>query len=85
VESEDDAGAPRLRLVAHPALGHLDEAAVIDAFLDAVGQRGGAEAIMARMWRDARLLGMERRPLHTTGTGKILHLHVHRPGVGRAG
>jgi hypothetical protein len=76
VETEEGAGHSRLRLIAHPALGPLDEAALIDAFLGAVGRRGGAEAIMAQVWRDARILRVERRPLHTTDTGKILHLHV---------
>jgi hypothetical protein len=78
VETAEGSGDSRLRLIAHPALGQLDETALIDTFLCAVARRGGAEAIMAQMWRDARLLRVERRPLHTTGTGKILHLHVRR-------
>ena len=66
------------RLIAHPRLGPLDEPALIDAFLSAVGRCGGAETIMARMWRDSHLLRVERRPLDTTATGKVLHLHVRR-------
>jgi hypothetical protein len=87
VEDEDRAGRPRLRLVVHPALGPLDDAALVDAFLCAVGRRGGAEAIMAHVWRAAQLLRVERRAPHTTPTGKILHLHVRRslPAAGAAG
>jgi hypothetical protein len=76
VEDEDGAGHPRLRLVAHSRLGLLDERALVETFLAAIGRRGGADAVMAHMWRDAELVRVERRPLHTTPTGKILHLHV---------
>ena len=78
VEDEDQTGHPRLRLIAHPRLGPLDEPALIDAFLSAVGRCGGAETIMARVWRDSHTLRVERRPLDTTATGKVLHLHVRR-------
>jgi hypothetical protein len=78
VEDQDQTGHARLHLIAHPRLGPLDEAALIDAFLSTVGRRGGAETITARMWRDARLLRVERRPLDTTATGKVLHIHVRR-------
>ena len=78
LEDEAADGRPRVRLLAHPALGLLDEKAVAETFLVAVGQAGGAEEVMALMWRDAGLLRVERRPPYTTPTGKILHLHVSR-------
>jgi hypothetical protein len=78
VEDEGTDGRPRLRLLAHPALGALDEARVVDAFLTAVGRRGGAEEVMARMWHDAGFLKLDRRPPYATPSGKILHLHVRR-------
>ncbi len=78
--AEDEAadGRPRLRLLAHPALGPLDEPGVVDAFLTSIGRGAGAEQVMARMWRDAGFLQVERRPPYPTATGKILHLHVCR-------
>jgi hypothetical protein len=80
VEDEDAAGRPRLRLLAHPAVGPCGDRALIDAFLGALGRRGGAEAVMALMWRDAGFLLVERRAPYATPTGKILHLHVRRDG-----
>ncbi len=55
--AEDEAadGRPRLRLLAHPALGPLDEPGVVDAFLTSIGRGAGAEQVMARMWRDHRV------------------------------
>jgi hypothetical protein len=78
LEDEDRGGRPRLRLVAHPAVGPLDEQTLIDTFLAALGRGGGAEAVMALMWRDAGFLQVERRPPRATPTGKILHLHLSR-------
>jgi hypothetical protein len=85
LEDEDSGGRPRLRLVAHPAVGPLDERALVDAFLRALGRGDGAEAVMALMWRDAGFLQVERRPPYATPTGKILHLHVGRNGGGTPG
>ena len=51
---------------------------MVDAFLTSIGRGAGAEQVMARMWRDAGFLQVERRPPYPTATGKILHLHVCR-------
>jgi hypothetical protein len=78
LEEEAADGRPRLRLLAHPEIGALDEARVVDTFLTEVGKTGRAEEVMARMWHDAGFLNVDRRPPYTTATGKILHLHVRR-------
>jgi hypothetical protein len=57
---------------------------VVDAFLSALGPAGGAAGIMAEVWRDADLLTVERRIPETTVSGKVLHLHRARFGVGRS-
>jgi hypothetical protein len=50
------------------------DAAVFDAFT----------RVMGLMWRQGRLLQVERRPPQPTATGKILHLQVlNRPGPPR--
>ena len=85
LEDEDARGRPRLRLVVHPAIGKLDERAVIDTFLSTLGARGGAEGVMALMWRGAGFLQVERQPPYATPTGKILHLHARREAGARAG
>jgi hypothetical protein len=80
VEQEDAGGDSVLRLLVHPRLGPLDDATVREAFLEAIGAGTGAERVMSIAWRDARLLRVERRPPIPTASGKILHLHVSRPG-----
>jgi hypothetical protein len=78
VEDETVSGDPRIRLLVHPAAGPMDPSAVAEAFLSAVGSGGGAERIMGAVWRDARLLQIDRRPPLTGASGKILHVHVAR-------
>jgi hypothetical protein len=78
LEEEVAGGRPRLRLLANPALGPLDAAAVAEAFLSAVGRGSGAQRVMALQWRQAGLLRVERRPPLATRSGKILHLHQVR-------
>jgi hypothetical protein len=74
IEEETDDGRPRVALLVHPAVGPLDETAVREAFLDAVGRGSGAERIMALHWRDIRLPVIERRPPLPSGKGKVLHV-----------
>ena len=77
VEEEADDGRPHRRLLVHPAIGPLDEGAVSDTFLAAVGHGSGLERVMGQVWREGRLLHVERRAPRATATGKILHLHQH--------
>jgi hypothetical protein len=75
MEDEDPSGRPQIRLVVHPRVGPVDPATIVDSFLGALGGGSGVERVMELLWRDARLLLVERRPPYTTATGKILHLH----------
>jgi hypothetical protein len=77
-EVEDEAGRARLRLVVDPAVGALDEAAVSRAFLDVIGQGAGPERVMGQAWREWQVVQVVRARPATTGSGKILHLHVAR-------
>ncbi|HEY7601375.1 MAG TPA: hypothetical protein VIB60_02610 [Methylomirabilota bacterium] len=84
VEEEGETGEPRLRLLVSPRVGDVDPEAVADAFLTALSAGSGVERVMGLMWRQARLLRVERRSPQPTDTGKILHLHVaSRPGQAR--
>ena len=76
VEEEDADGRPVLRLLVHPAVGPLSPETVADAFLSAIGADRGAQQVMSRAWRDARMLRVERRAPIVTASGKILHLHA---------
>jgi hypothetical protein len=78
VEEESDDGRPTLRLLIHPAVGSLDEAAVVDSFLASIGSGSGVNRVMELQWREAGLLRIERRPPLRTAAGKILHLHHRR-------
>ncbi len=76
VEEESEDGQPRLRLLVHPRLGRVDSEAVAEAFLSAISMGSGVERVMGILWRDARLLRVERRAPLSTPSGKILHLHA---------
>jgi hypothetical protein len=60
----------------------VDPHAVAEAFLTAMSFGSGVERVMGVMWRQARLLRVERRSLLTAASGKILHLHI--PDGGRS-
>jgi hypothetical protein len=76
VENEATSGEPVVRLLVHPAVGVLDSARIAEAFLAALGGGSGAERIMGTVWRDAKLLRVERRPPLAGASGKVLHLHI---------
>jgi hypothetical protein len=75
VEQQEANGEPRLRLLAHPRLGPLDEAALLDAFLTAIGEGSGVELVMSTQWRQAGWVRVERAEPYSTAAGKVLHLH----------
>ena len=82
LEEEGPEGDPVLKLLVHPGLGTLDEGRVREAFLANVGRGSGVDKVMGLTWKQAGLFNVERRPPVSTGSGKILHLHVKR-GAGR--
>jgi hypothetical protein len=76
LEEQTAAGHTQLRLLVHPRVGPLDEAAVADVFLSAIGGGSGVERVMELQWRQAGLLSVAREAPRVTSTGKILHLHT---------
>jgi hypothetical protein len=85
VEQEDAAGRSDWRLLVHPSVGALEEAAVAEAFLTALGATLGADSAAAhflgRQGPEAALLQVERRP-PLTARGKIQHVHSARGVAG---
>ncbi len=81
VEDETGAGYPLLRLLVHPEVGPISSEAVTDAFLRAISPGSGAERVMAQLWRESGVLRVECRPPFVTASGKVLHLHVRKPGA----
>ena len=79
IEEETEQGRVRLRLIVDPRLGSLDEAAVTDAFLDALGSASSTERMMEMAWRGSDVIFVDRQTPRSTAAGKILHLHREPP------
>ncbi|MEW5900600.1 MAG: hypothetical protein AB1715_03960 [Acidobacteriota bacterium] len=72
LEEDDGQGRPELRLLIHPDVGPVDPKRAVEAFLAALCPGDGVERVMGFLWRDARLIRVERRPPFPTASGKIL-------------
>jgi hypothetical protein len=75
-----DRARPEVVLFVDPSVGALDEHAVADAFLEAIGGGSGGERLMELQWREARMLRVVRESPRRTASGKILHLHLDNRG-----
>jgi hypothetical protein len=80
VEDQSKPGESGLRLLVHPRVGEVDAGAVTRIFLETLGAGSPTARVMGLAWDGAGLLRVERRAPLATGSGKILHLHVNRPG-----
>jgi hypothetical protein len=85
IETETDDGQPHLRLLVHPAVGPVDPDTVRDAFLGAIAPGSAGEQLMGLMWRDGRVVTVERSAPQATVSGKIMHLHLQRPAAALSG
>jgi len=65
---------PRLHLLVHPAVGSLDENAVAEALLEALGSKDETSHEMACHLRNSGMLKVVRDAPSAEGTGKIQHL-----------
>lgn len=81
VEAATETGRSSLRLRVHPALGALDDATVVQAFLGALGRGPGAAQVMGLAWSEGNLLRVERLAPEAT-MGKIHHVQVMPDPVG---
>jgi hypothetical protein len=75
LERERD-GLPRVSLVVSPAVGTVDETAVVRAALDFLRARGIGEAMMADLWARSDTLQVVRQDTYVTPGGKILPLET---------
>jgi hypothetical protein len=80
VESETEDGTATVVLLVHPALGPLDERAILDVFLTEAASKSYRFSVMAGVWRTMGLPKVERRRPMMTAAGKILHVHVDSDG-----
>ncbi|MBK7331311.1 MAG: hypothetical protein IPI87_02450 [Betaproteobacteria bacterium] len=77
---DGDRARPEVVLFVDPSVGVLDEHAVADALLEAIGGGTGGERLMELHWREARMLRVVRESPRRTASGKILHLHLDKQG-----
>jgi hypothetical protein len=78
VEDQTGDGRSALRLLVDPQVGPLDEQAVAETFLAAIGGGSGVERLKELMWRQGGVLRVERSAPRLTSAGRILHLHQER-------
>ncbi len=69
-------GETVVSLVIDPEVGPLDETAVVEYTLEELARRTRAGGAQASLWRDGRLLRVERAQPYTTSAAKIQALHV---------
>jgi len=74
VETEE-AGIPRILVVASPRLGELEEASVVASILDVLSRYPGGN-IMIQHWRQGDTLRLVRREPYQTASAKILPLYL---------
>ena len=79
---EEAGGLPKVSVVARPALGDLDEAAVIDAVLAELRAKP-RNRLMADAWRDGDTVRLVRREPYITAAGKIFPLQLAQPAEPR--
>ena len=79
IERPEVDGRSGIRLRVHPDRGPIDEAALVDTFLRAMGAGGGGERLMTMALERGGVVRVERAPPARTASGKILHVHAdHR-------
>jgi hypothetical protein len=78
VEQEDENANPHLKLLVHPSVGPVDTDTVAETFLESISEGSGTGRVMGLLWRDAKIIQVERTPPLATASGKILHLHVEK-------
>ena len=77
-EEEDDQGLPKVSIVIAPAVGVVDEDAVIATVLKSLQVLDGPDRgpVMAERWRQSQTLRVVRREPFIAGGRKVLPLHL---------
>lgn len=78
LEVETPDSRTELLLVVSPAVGPLDEAAVVERLLTALGGAEAGHRMMVKMWRQASAVRVVRRRPHATPRGKVIPIHTLR-------
>ncbi|MGA7743275.1 MAG: hypothetical protein ABSF35_24025 [Polyangia bacterium] len=78
VEEEDERGHTRMSVVVSPAVGDVDERALVQIVLAELSKGRDARRMMAHMWSQAKTLRVKRATPFTTARGKLLPLHIQK-------
>jgi hypothetical protein len=87
VEGEGEEGQPTVTVLAHPRLGPLDPAALVEAFLAALDDGSGPGRVLSLQWRAAGVVRVERAAPRPTESGKLLYVRrsggsaIEQPGA----
>jgi len=89
LEDEDDQGFTRLSLLVSPKIEIVDDGAVIETVLEALGRSSPSANLARAIWRQARTLTVRRMEPISTARGKLMPLHLaqrsERPADASAG
>jgi hypothetical protein len=77
-EEEDADGLTRVWIHVSPAVGEVDEAAVVATVLDGLARASLSADLAARLWNQAGAIGVRRVAPVLGGRGKLLPLHFAR-------
>lgn len=75
-EEEDENGFTKLNLLVSPKVRTADEGAIIEVFLEAMGQSSIAADLAKAIWSQARTIQVKRREPVWTARGKLMPLHL---------
>ena len=81
-EEEDEQGFTRVNLLVSPKIELADDAAVIQAVLEALGRSGIGGDLAKTLWSQAKTLRVKRMEPIWTARGKLMPLHLARRSEG---
>jgi hypothetical protein len=81
---EEENGLPRVNLLVAPAVGAVDEGAIVNTVLKALKDYPGGGRLMAGEWQQSDTLHVLRREPYLTAASKVLPLHVLRAPIASA-
>ncbi|MDX1382582.1 MAG: hypothetical protein R3190_03005, partial [Thermoanaerobaculia bacterium] len=78
IEDEDDDGRTRIVIRVSPAVGEIDEEALLGAVLAGLERASVSSDLAVRLWNQTGAIRVERAEPHHGGRGKLLPLHSTR-------
>lgn len=80
MEEEDSTGLTKLALIIDPSVNITDERRVVEFVMNALTESSPAGDSARRVWQQTQTLQVRRMPPVLTARGKLLPLHLHKPG-----